>query len=227
MKKYWKQILFLAFLAVTAVLLVWLKNTDFLTFENLKEHRELLKNYVHDHYVPAAFGFIFIYLSTAFIIPGAIILTLAGGFLFGTVPGALYVNIGATTGAAIAFLLSRYLIGEWIQQKYENQLRTFNEEISRHGHNYLLTLRVIPILPFFVINYLAGLTEISLKKFIWTTSLGMLPGSLLYAFAGQQLATIDSVKDILSTKLVLSFVLLGVLALSPVVVHRIKKIKRR
>lgn len=226
MKKYWRQIFFLVFLAATVALLVWLKSTDFLTFENLKQHRETLKNYVDDHYILTALGFIFVYLSTAFFIPGAIVLTLAAGFLFGTVPGAIYVNAGATAGATIAFLLSRYFIGGWIQRKYEKQMSAFNKEISRHGHNYLLTLRIIPILPFFVINYLAGLTEISLKKFIWTTSLGMLPGSLIYSFAGQQLATIDSVQGILSTKLVLSFVLLAVLALSPVIMHYIRKIKR-
>jgi len=225
MKRYRKQVIFLAFLAAVVISLICLKNADFLTFENLKEHREILKTYVDDHYALAASLFMLVYFSTAFFIPGAIILTLAGGFLFGTVLGALYVNIGATTGATIAFLLSRYLIGGWIQQKCAKQLTAFNDEVARHGPSYLLTLRIVPLFPAFVVNYLAGVTEITLKRFVWTTSLGELPGSFIYTFAGQQLTTIDSLEDILSPKLILLFVLLGILALSPVIMHHIKRIK--
>lgn len=227
MKKHRKQIVFLVLLAAMAALFVWLQQTDWLTFENLKAQREFLKNLVDAHYVPAALGFVLLFFSSAFFFPGALVLTLAGGFLFGTVPGALYVNIGATTGATTAFLLARHLIGRWIQRKYERQLTAFNEEIARHGSSYLIVMRILPLFPFFVVNYLAGLTEISLKRFIWTTSLGMFPGSFIYAFAGRQLATIESPEEILSPQMVLLFVLLVVLALSPVIVHHLERIRHR
>jgi uncharacterized membrane protein YdjX (TVP38/TMEM64 family) len=226
-KKHRKQIVFLVLLAAMAALFVWLQQTDWLTFENLKAQREFLKNLVDAHYVPAALGFVLLFFSSAFFFPGALVLTLAGGFLFGTVPGALYVNIGATTGATTAFLLARHLIGRWIQRKYERQLTAFNEEIARHGSSYLIVMRILPLFPFFVVNYLAGLTEISLKRFIWTTSLGMFPGSFIYAFAGRQLATIESPEEILSPQMVLLFVLLVVLALSPVIVHHLERIRHR
>jgi uncharacterized membrane protein YdjX (TVP38/TMEM64 family) len=226
-KRHRKQIVFLVLLAAMAALFVWLQQTDWLTFENLKAQREFLKNLVDAHYVPAALGFVILFFSSAFFFPGALVLTLAGGFLFGTVPGALYVNIGATTGATTAFLLARHLIGRWIQRKYERQLTAFNEEIARHGSSYLIVMRILPLFPFFVVNYLAGLTEISLKRFIWTTSLGMFPGSFIYAFAGRQLATIESPEEILSPQMVLLFVLLVVLALSPVIVHHLERIRHR
>ena len=138
--------------------------------------------------------------------------------------GALYVNVAATTGATLAFLFARYIAGQSLQAKYGDRLARFNEELESNGWSYLLTLRFIPIFPFFLINLFAGLTNIRLRTFVWTTSVGIFPGSLIYAYAGQQLGTISAVKDIFSTKVLLAFLLLATLAVFPVIYKKIRKL---
>jgi uncharacterized membrane protein YdjX (TVP38/TMEM64 family) len=224
-----KKRLIILVLIVTSGVLIWLSGLhEYLTFENLKAHRELLQKYVSEHYILTVTVFIAFFISTAFFTPAAVPMTVAGGFLFGIVMGMIYVNIGSVIGSTLAFLSSRFLIGDWIQKRYGNKLQRFNEEMERHGHNYLFILRIVPILPFFLVNYLAGLTKIPLKKFIFISAIGMLPGSFVYAFAGRQLAKIEKLKDILSPELLIAFLLLGLLALSPVIsglANKRKKVK--
>jgi len=163
------------------------------------------------------------FVPTAFFVPGALVLSITGGFLFGVIPGVIYLNIGGTLGAALAFLSSRYWVGQWIQQRYSSVLKTFNEEVAKHGHYYLISLRIVPVLPFFLVNYLAGLTKISLRKFVGTTSVGMLPGSFVYTLAGQQLETVNAPEDILSVRLIIAFSLLALFALLPVMIDYTKR----
>jgi len=173
-------------------------------------------------------SFIAVYvLVTALSIPGAVILTLAGGFLFCTAAGVIYIDAGATAGAACAFLSARYLLGNRLQQKYGGQLEKFNKEMDLNGANYLLTLRLIPVFPFFLINFLAGLTNVPLRTFLWTTCLGIIPGTAVFAFAGQQLGSLNSPADILSRKVIAAFAALGLLALAPAVWKRMRKEKLR
>jgi uncharacterized membrane protein YdjX (TVP38/TMEM64 family) len=160
-----------------------------------------------------------------FSLPGATIMTLAGGFLYTFFIGALYVNVGATAGATLAFLFARYIAGKSLQEKYGGRLEKFNSELDRNGWSYLLTLRFIPVFPFFLINIFAGLTKIPLRTFVWTTSVGIFPGSLIYAYAGQQLGDIGSVKDIFSGRVLLAFLLLAGLAIFPTLYKKIKKSK--
>jgi uncharacterized membrane protein YdjX (TVP38/TMEM64 family) len=169
-------------------------------------------------------GYIGIYIVVvALSIPGATILTLGGGFLFGVLWGVIYVNAGATTGATLAFLFCRYVAGEWVQNKYQDKLNNFNRELSKNGYRYLLALRLVPVFPFFLINICAGLTKIPLRTFVWTTSLGILPGSLVYAFAGSQLSAIESVEDIFSAKILSAFILLALFVIFPVLFNYIKR----
>lgn len=197
-------------------LLVWFSHVhEFLTLGKLKEHRYLLQRFVAGHYYLSVALFVAFYISTAFFVPGAILSTVAGGYLFGVPMGTIYVNIAAITGATLAFLSSRFLIGDWIQKRYRDQLKRFNEEVEKYGHNFLFAMRMVPVLPFFLTNYLAGITTISLKKFVIATALGMLPGSLVYTFAGRQLAGIERLEDIFSPKLLTSFLLLALFSLLP------------
>jgi uncharacterized membrane protein YdjX (TVP38/TMEM64 family) len=228
MTKQKKQILLLILFVAAIVALRWSPVGTVLTFENLKQHRDVLLAFVQDHYVRSVTLFIILYiLAAAFSVPGAVILTLAGGFLFDTVAATAYVNVGATTGAALAFLSARYLLGNRLQEKYQSQLDTFNAEIAKNGARYLLTLRFIPVFPFFLINFLSGLTKIPLKTFVWTTSLGIIPGTAVYAFAGRQLGTINSLSEILSRNVITAFVILALFALFPVVLERIKGVRKR
>jgi len=196
---------------------------DYLAFENLKKNKQILEQFVRDRYYFSVVIYIVVYIiSTALSVPGAAVLTLSGGFFFGTIHGAIYANIGATTGATLAFLSSRYLIGGWVQKKYEERLRKFNGELGENGHFYLLTLRLIPAFPFFIINFFAGLTNIPLKTFLWTTAIGIIPGALAHTFAGSQLNTIKSVKDIFSVNILIAFSLLALFVLLPVIVGKLK-----
>ncbi|HXY62341.1 MAG TPA: TVP38/TMEM64 family protein [Nitrospirota bacterium] len=198
------------------------------TIENLKQHRESLLLFVKDYYWLSVFFYICLYILVASLsLPGAAVLTLAGGFLFGTPASTLYVNIGATTGASIAFLAARYLLGNRLQEKYQSQLSKFNTEIARSGTSYLLTLRFIPVFPFFLINFLSGLTAVPLRTFIWTTSIGILPGTAVYAFAGQQIGSLNSPSEILSKRMIAVFVVLALFAFIPVLVKRITGKQKR
>lgn len=209
----------LAFLAliVAALAVIMISGADEkLSFENLKENRKLLEAFVQTHYVRSVLLFMALYLSTAFFVPGAVVMTLAAGVLFGVMPGALYVNLAAAIGAVAAFWASRYVFGELIQQRYGRELESFNREIARHGHYYLITLRIIPVLPFFLVNYLAGMTKMPLGRFLWTSVAGILPGSVAYTFAGEQIGSIESPGDALSAKPMAALALLALFSLLPV-----------
>lgn len=200
---------------------------DYLTLENLKENREMISGFVAQNYLLAVLLFIGIYiLATGLSIPGATVLTLSGGFLFGAFWGTLYVNIGATIGATVVFLLAKYLIGKWAEKKYAKQFSKLQKEIKANGYSYLLTLRFIPLFPFFLINLVAGVVKVPLLTFIWTTSLGIIPGSFAYAYAGTQLASINSLGEVLSPQVLLAFVFLGIVAIIPTIYNKIKNAKK-
>ncbi len=221
MRKQKKKIILLVSFIAVIVIVQYSPLGRLFTFENLQQHRESLLLSVKDHYWLSVLLYICLYIIVAALsLPGAAVLTLAGGFLFGALTCTLYVNIGATTGAAFAFFAARYLLGNRLQEKYQNQLSKFNAEIERSGTSYLLTLRFIPVFPFFLINFLAGLTAIPLRTFIWTTSVGIIPGTAVYAFAGQQIGSLNSLSEILSKRMISVFVVLALFALVPVLVKR-------
>lgn len=215
MQKYWKRIFFLFLIAITAALLISAAR-EHLSFDTIKNYSQQLAAFVDRRYVLAVLAFAAAILSTAFLIPGALILTLTGGFLFGTAAGAFYASVFSTIGATMAFLLSRFVIGSWIQKQYAPYLKRFNDEISRHGQNYLFVLRIIPFMPAFVVNYVAGLTRISTSRFAAATFCGMFPGAFIYSLAGRQLRTIETPGDIVSGKVLAGFFLMALFALLPV-----------
>lgn len=221
MKKYTKRFIILAALIVVILILRFSGLGEFLTFENLQRNRDTLLAYVQGHYAASVAAYICVYIFVVSLnVPGAAIMTISGGFLFGTFPAVLYANVGATTGASIAFLLSRYLLGEWVQARYRTQLAGFNSEMARNGARYLITLRLIPAFPFFLINFLSGLTALPFSTFVWATSLGILPGGTIFANAGRQLGSINSPGEILSPKVILSLMVLALFAIIPALVSR-------
>lgn len=197
------------------------------TLERIKEQRDVLHAFVQEHYLVSVLSFILLTLSTAFMVPGAIILILAGGFFFGVVPGLFFSVTGLTLGAVTAFLTARYILGGWVQEKYRVPLGAFNEEIHRHGHYYLITLRIVPILPFFLVNILAGLTTISLQRFASSTFMGLLPAAFVFSFAGRRLAVINSPRDIFSPGMIAALLLLAILALLPVILKSFGRLREK
>jgi len=212
--------LVVAFIIVGIIIILRFSSlTEWMSLAQLKIHRDYLQQVVSEHYLLSVICYIGLYIAAvAFSIPVGVILTLAGGFLFGVIAGLFYTNIGATLGATIAFLFIRYFIGEAIQKKYAVQLVQFNKAMKLYGENYLLVIRFIAVIPFFLVNILVGLTNLSLWTFVWTTAIGILPGSLVYTFAGQQLNEIESLRDVFSFKILLAFSFLSLLALLPIIV---------
>lgn len=193
------------------------------TLADLKAQSVTLHAFVAKNYVLSVFLYILFYITIISLsLPAAMLTTVAGGYLFGIVPGAVYANIGATLGATVSFLTVRHLIGKYIQDRYKEKLAGFNAAMKEDGILYLLAVHLIAVIPFFVINMLAGLTDIPLWTFMWTTSLGILPGSLVYTFAGRQLHTINSVHDIFSPGVLTAFALLTLLSLLPIIIKRIR-----
>ena len=190
----------------------------FFTLDLLKANKDALHSYTQAHYGLVVILFVAIYfIQTALSLPGATILTLAGGFLFGAWLGTLYVNVGATSGAILAFLAARYLFRDAVERKFGERLQSVQKGFTSNAFNYLLTLRLIPLFPFFLVNLASGLTRISLTTYIAATAVGIVPGSFVYCNAGKQLGTINSLKDIASPGVLGAFFLLGLLALVPVV----------
>lgn len=213
----------IAVIGLGALFLYWLDPGRWLSLDAVQAQREALWTWTAAHYPLAVAVFITLYcLQTALSFPGATLLTLLGGFLFGPLPGALYVNLGATSGATLAFLSARYLFRDTVERKFGSRLRTIQEGFARDGFNYLLMLRLVPLFPFFLVNLLAGLTRLRTRTFMAATSLGILPASLVYSYAGRQLGSLSTVSDIASGRVLTAFALLGLLALAPVAYRRWK-----
>lgn len=211
-----KKLLLLALLFSTAAAFFYFDAQRYLTLEILQGNRDRLLAFANGNFGLAAVLFVATYcLVTGLSLPGAVVLTLAGGFLFGSGLGTVLVNVGATSGATLAFLAARYLMRDWVESKFGKRLQPIQDGFARNAFGYLLTLRLIPLFPFFLVNLLSGLTRVSVGTYVAATAVGIVPGSFVYAYAGRQLGTIDSLSDIASPNVLLAFTLLGVLALVP------------
>lgn len=166
-----------------------------------------------------------IYIAvTALSLPGAAVLTLAGGGLFGLAVGTVAVSFASTIGATLACAVSRFLLRDWVQGKFGDRLSTINDGIEKEGAFYLFSLRLVPVFPFFVINLAMGLTRMPLVTFVWVSQVGMLAGTIVFVNAGRELAKIDSLAGIVSPGVLISFAILG---LFPIVVKKILELYQR
>lgn len=180
------------------------------TLETLKASREVLAARVAAAPVASAVLFFGVYVATAALsLPGAVVLTLAAGALFGFIGGLALVSFASTLGAVLAFLAARYLFRDLVKARFGRALAPIDAGIAKDGAFYLLTLRLIPAVPFWLVNLLMGLTSMPAGRYAWVSQLGMLPATAVYVNAGTQLAAINSARDVLSPGLVVSFVLLG------------------
>jgi uncharacterized membrane protein YdjX (TVP38/TMEM64 family) len=197
---------------------------DRLTFEYLAMQESALREYRQSYPFCAAIVAIAVYVVVAgFSLPGAAVLTLACGWYFGFWQGLLVVSFGSTGGATTAFLMTRYLLQSWVQQKFARRLESINEALDREGAFYLFTLRLIPAIPFFVINAVMGLTKIRVITFWWVSQIGMLPGTAAYVYAGSTVPGLKQLADkgvskVVSWQLLFAFAILGLL---PLVIKRV------
>lgn len=191
-----------------------------LSLESLARQEAQLRAYQASHPVLSyGIAFVIYVVVTALSLPGAAAMTLVYGWLFGFWRAAILVSFASTTGATLAFLLARYLIGNSIQQKFGDRLAKFNEALQREGAFYLFTLRLIPAVPFFVINLVMGLTKMRAWTFWWVSQIGMLPGTAVFVYAGANVPTLEEIaqkgtSSILKLEVIIAFVILGVFPLA-------------
>ena len=183
----------------------------FFTLEFLKAQQATIDAYYRAHPLQTALVYFLVYVAvTALSLPGAAIMTLAGGAVFGVLMGTVVVSFASTIGATLAFLVSRFLLRDSVQAKFGDSLRSVNAGIERDGPFYLFAMRLVPAFPFFVVNLVMGLTPIRTWTFAWVSQLGMLAGTIVYVNAGTQIARIESLAGILSPVLIGSFLLLAI-----------------
>lgn len=209
-KKITKRIVVVTVVVGLAILFKVLGLGQYFTLSYVKASQEKFAAVYADHRLMVITAYMVIYiLVTSLSLPGAAIMTLAGGALFGLSIGTIIVSFASTIGATLACFVSRFVLRDWVQGRFGDKLKEVNEGIEREGTFYLFTLRLIPIFPFWLINLVMGLTEMSLRTFYWVSQVGMLAGTIVYVNAGKELARINSISGILSPGLILSFVLLG------------------
>ena len=186
----------------------------FLTLDALKASQLTFAAWYAESPWLVAGSYFLIYIAvTALSLPGAVIMTLAGGALFGLWTGLLLVSFASSIGATLAFLASRFLLRDWVQSRFGSRLAVINAGMQKDGAFYLFTLRLVPVFPFFIINLVMGLTPIKTRTFYWVSQVGMLAGTAVYVNAGTQLAQLEGLSGILSPGLLGSFVLHGIFPL--------------
>lgn len=209
--------------SVLIVLFFYLDLGRHLTLESLKTNHQLLQQLYAKHALLMVAAFMAIYIiQTGLALPGATILSLSAGAVFGPWLGTVYAVTAASIGATLAFLFTRYLLRGVVLARFGNKLEGINSELEQRGLSYLLFLRLVPLFPFFLINLAAGLTRLPLRSFILGTFFGIIPGGFVYVNAGASLAQINSLSDIASPRVLGAFVLLGLFALVPALYAKLK-----
>jgi len=202
------SLLLLILLAIAAI--IWWLPPDLLTLESLKERQAVIEFYRSQHPLLAVIVFCSIYIIfTALSIPGAVFLTLIAGAVFGLLYGTIWVSISSTIGATLAFLMSRFFFQQAVKQKFGDRIKTIEENFEKDGAFYLFSMRLVPAIPFFVINLVMGLTPIKTSHYVLASWAGMLAGTIVYVNAGTQLSKLESLSGILSPPIIVSFLLLA------------------
>lgn len=213
-------------LAILGAAIFWLYRNygDSLNISALADREAELRQYHQDRpWLVYSIVFAVYVTATGLSLPGAALLSLFCGWYFGFVRGVVFVSFASTAGATLAFLLSRYFLRDAIQSKFADRLSTFNDSLAKEGAFYLFTLRLIPAVPFFVINVVMGLTPMRLRTYWWVSQVGMLPGTIVYLFAGSQFPNLKTLAEegaagILTPPLLAAFVALG---LFPIAVKKL------
>ena len=197
-----------------------------LSLERLQMQKSLFLDYVNIKPALSAIIFVFSYAAAVTLsLPVAILLTLLGGFLFGPWLGTSYVVMGATTGATVIFLIARSALGAVLREKAGGLYKKVEADMQENAVGYMLFMRLVPLFPFFLVNIVPALFNVKLRTYIWTTFLGIIPGTFVYVNLGTALGDMESLKDLVSGKTLLSFSLLGFMALVPAFHKKFRKKK--
>ena len=219
-----KIIIAVLFIALVAAFFIF-DLGQYFSLDYLKQQKDALNQYYQENAILMISAFFLVYVAMAALaLPAATLLTVAAGALFGFWVGVVVVSFASTIGATIAFLLTRYLFHDAIQAKFGDRLKPINDGIESEGAFYVFGLRLVPLFPFVVVNSVLGLTKLKTITFYWAIQLGMLAGTAVYVNAGTQLAEINTLGDIASPKLLLSFALLG---LFPIIAKQIMKFLKK
>ena len=214
MKKLAPKLLLISIIILLFFIFKYFGLSEYLTLDYIKENQIRFQQYYTNNTALTLSIFFFIYvITTGLSLPGATVLTLTAGALFGLVTGTVVVSFASTIGATLAFLSSRFLLRSYVEKKFNKYIEPINQGVQKDGAFYLFTLRLIPIFPFFVINLVMGITKIGPLKYFIVSQIGMLAGTIVYVNAGLQIGSINSLSGILSFKLILSFALLGIFPL--------------
>lgn len=203
-----------ATIVVCIALFFFLPLNEYLSLEYLQQQRRAIVDLYLAHPVLFITTYIAVYVVlTGLSIPSATLLTLIGGAVFGLKTGTIVIMSASTLGAVCAFILARYVLRDYVQEKFSNYLHQINRGITEEGAFYLFGLRVAPVVPYFVVNFVMALTPIRLWTYYWVTQIGMLPGTILYVNSGKELGQLQSLSGILSWSLIVSLVALGLFPL--------------
>ena len=214
-------------LFVICILLAYMSHIiDHITLENITIHQNYFVDLINSHYFFSIVTYISIYcLLVSLALPAAGVLSIAGGALLGTICATLCVCIAATIGATISFFMARYILRDIIEHRYGSWVEYLNSELIKHGYNYMLMLRLFPVTPFFIINPIAGLTRLPVWTFIWTTMIGILPGTIVFTAAGARMAVIRSTQDIFTLQTIFVLIGLTILAILPILIKPKKNMR--
>lgn len=211
-----------------AVLFIYYaRMSNYLNFHYIKGHQQAIQNFITSHYRTAVLLYMSIFSAGIFFLLSlSLVLTVAGGFFFGIVPATVFSMASILLGGLASLLTIRYALSHWLAVRYQHAVEKFKYKFQKHGASYLLSLQFFPLTPLPLINIMAGLSDVSISTFLWTTALGALPMTLFCAFAGQQLATINSMKDVLSFPTLCALAILSVITLLPLLLQYVSsKIK--
>ena len=222
MKSIYKKLIFWLVLAAIAIfILFYFGLSQHFSVANVKAHAAYLQGKVNENYSHAVFMFVIICIALIMLtLPITAPMGVLAGFLFGVIPGTLYSMLAIIFGASISFLVVRYALSQVMKNRYGARLAGFNQRMKKYGYTYLITLQLLTVVPYFVINSLAALAGVPFYMFVLTTVVGSFPVVVIYAFAGKQLYNITSWQDILSTPMLLVLLLLAGLAMLPMAIRK-------
>jgi uncharacterized membrane protein YdjX (TVP38/TMEM64 family) len=224
----WLKILLVLVFAGGIAAFFALGGQKYVSLDTIKQNRDALIGFTEQHYgLMLSAAFLIYTASTALSLPGGLVLSLTTGFLFGRWVGSLLIVCAATLGATLVFLAARYLFADAARKRMGGLAQKINEGFTKDAFNYLLFLRLVPLFPFWLVNLAPAFSNVKLGTYVLATAIGIIPGSFVFANLGQTLGQIDSLQGLLSPQVIGAFVLLGVFALVPVLLKKIKGARKQ